>query len=59
MTRVGGDGSVAAQLVDDAVAGRMREADPALLRRVARLFTLAAEAARVACAEASELCEQG
>lgn len=58
LTRVGGEGSVASQLLDDAAAGRLENADPARLRRVGRLFGLAAEAARVAREEASDLADQ-
>ncbi len=58
LTRVGGERSVAAQLLDDAAAGRLDNADPARLRRVGRLFGLAAEAARVAREEASDLADQ-
>ena len=58
LTRVGGEGSVAAQLLDDVAAGRLNDTDPARLRRVGRLFALAAEAARVARDEANELVDQ-
>jgi hypothetical protein len=55
LTRVGGDGSIAEQLRDGAISGALRGLDPADLRRVARLYATAQEAARLARAEASPL----
>ena len=59
MLSVAGDGSDAAGLLDDASGGRLDGADPAHLRRIGRLFALAAEAARAAGNEASDLLDKG
>jgi hypothetical protein len=55
LTRVGGDGSIVEQLREGATSGGLQGVDPAELRRVARLYALAGEAARLARAEASPL----
>lgn len=53
LLRVAGDGSVAEKLREGATSGALQGVDPAELRRVARLYAQAGEAARLAREEAS------
>lgn len=55
LSRVAGDGSIAEQLREGAMSGALEGVDPDELRRVARLYARAGEAARRARAEASPL----